>query len=81
MTLRQSDAVLIGGAITLAVITIVLAALGWVGPQVALIGNIIAAGVVFVRRQTVQRWMSRPQRTQRASTGARRHTEVVGERS
>jgi hypothetical protein len=80
MTLRQADPFLIGGAIALAVITIVIAQIGWVGPQVALIGNMVAAGVVFARRSTVQRWL-RPHPGRGSSTAARRVTEVVSERS
>jgi hypothetical protein len=80
MTMRQADPFVLGGAVALALVTIVLAQIGWVGPQVALIGNMIAVGVVFIRRATVQRWL-RPHGARGASTGARRVTEVVTERS
>lgn len=77
----RADGLLIAGAVVLAVSTIVLAQVGLVAPAVAVIGNAVAASVVFVRRTAVKRWMQRPQAARRTSTAARRMTEVVGERS
>ena len=80
MNRQRFDIGLLGAAGALAVLTIVIAQIGWVGPQVAIIGNVVAATIVVVLRNTVRSLLN-PQSRRSASTAARRVTEVIAERS